>query len=168
MKNKLRITILYTIIFLFLLSAAYVCIGSPLPIYGQAIFEDGNVAEGAFVNVTSDRGYLTTTSDYEGYWQIDCGDPINWPIGMPINIKINITKNGNIWQGEKNTTIDSNYVNTGTTILYSEYNSNNSADGDKDNNTTDDKSNKEKQETPGFSVLLIFVGLLIIIFYYRK
>jgi hypothetical protein len=92
MKNKLRITIIYIIIFLFLLSAAHVCIGSPLPIYGQTIFEDGNVAEGALVNVTSDKGYLTTTSDYQGYWQIDCGDPINWPMDMPINIKLKILK----------------------------------------------------------------------------
>lgn len=121
MKNnsKTRKTIIYFTIFLFILSIAHVSVGSPLPIYGQAQYEDGNVAEGAFVNVTSDKGYLTTTVDSEGYWQVDSGAPKNWPIGTLINIKINKTENKKIWQGEKDTTIDSDYVNVGTILLYS-------------------------------------------------
>ncbi len=121
MKNKLKtkIIIIYTTCLLFIISTAHICIAEPLPVYGQALFEDGDIAEGAFVNVTSDKGYLTTTVDYGGYWQVDCGDPKNWPLGTPINIKINIIKNGKTWLGEKNSVIDSKYVNTGTIILYS-------------------------------------------------
>lgn len=168
MKNKSKITIIYTIIFLFLLSTAHVCIGYPLPIYGQAIFENGNVAEGAFVNITSDRGYLTTTTDYDGYWQVDCGDPINWPIGTAINIKINVTKNGYLCLGEKNTTIDLNYVNIGTMILNSSYISNNSTDDNNNDELPENHDKKGGQETPGFSIFLILIALLIIVVSRKK
>lgn len=115
---------LYMIMLLFLFIFSNFALASPIPIYGQVKYENSENVVDANVNITSDLGFLKTVTNSDGYFQLDCGDPYNWPIGTEINIKINKTENGRDFTGEKNTTVYSNYVDVGTILIFPKDNSN--------------------------------------------
>jgi len=116
--------IYHIIIVLFLFTSIFTVIidAYPIPIYGRVIYENGEKVVDANVNITSDLGILHTVTDSDGYFQLDCGDPINWPIGTKINIKISKNKEDRNYSGDINTTIYSNYVDLKNITIASEDN----------------------------------------------
>lgn len=94
----------------------------PLPIYGKVLFSNGQPANGAVVNVSSDLGYLTTVVGGEqgsGYWQVDVGDPgPGWPQGTEITIMISYQDDDDeLISITRSHILDEGYLNVGTIML---------------------------------------------------
>jgi len=93
----------------------------PLPIYGQVLFSNGQPANGAVVNVSSNQGYLTTFVGGEqgnGNWQVDVGDPgPGWPQGIEITIMISYQDDDELVSVTRSDLLDDGYLDVGTIFL---------------------------------------------------
>jgi hypothetical protein len=92
----------------------------PLPIYGKIEYTDGESVTNASVNVSSEYGYRRTFTENDGYWQVDVGDPVNWPIGTNITVQVIKTLDSILWIGSTELTLQSGSTNVGTIILKSD------------------------------------------------
>jgi len=93
---------------------------TPQPIYGAAEYLTGEPADGAYVEVTSSLGTISTYVGpaggwNSGYWQVDVGYPgPDWPDGTSFTIVITDSE----WESDPLTdTVDPNGNNVGTITL---------------------------------------------------
>ena len=119
-NNKFIILICLTSCILF--STANTVTAAPFPIFGIAKYGDGVNADGAIVELESSKGKITSSVGTKvgldsGYWQVDCGDPHNWPTGT--NFTLTITGIGNYenWSKSVNGTVSGSYVDMGIIVL---------------------------------------------------
>lgn len=119
----LSILIILSLVFSFLIPSVISdpAIMTPQPIYGAAEYSTGGPADGAYVEVTSSLGTVTTYVGpaggwNSGYWQVDVGDPgPNWPDGTSFTV---IISNNTGWESNPVTdTVDPSGNNMGTIVL---------------------------------------------------
>lgn len=117
------ILIILLLVFSFVIPSAISnpVIMTPQPIYGAAEYSTGGPADGAYVEVTSSLGTVTTYVGpaggwNSGYWQVDVGDPgPNWPDGTSFTV---IISNNTGWESNPVTdTVDPSGNNMGTIVL---------------------------------------------------
>jgi len=114
-KTKL-LTVCLVTLFIFLISDSISSV--PLPIYGKIEDVNGEPVDQAFINISSSYGFRTTLSGSDGYWQIDVGDPLNWPIETEITITVS-KRIGNItWNASEESKITSGSLNIETIVIY--------------------------------------------------
>ena len=94
----------------------------PCPIFGKAEYENGVSADGSKVEIKSEKGVIVSTvgpkGGFEsGYWQVDCGEPHNWPVGTNFTLTIKGIGNYSNWSNSTNGTVLIHYTNMGTIIL---------------------------------------------------
>ena len=94
----------------------------PHPILGYAVYCSGGNADGAKVWVNSSISHNFTFVGPaggwgSGYWQVDVGDPLNWPTGTAFTVNIVGQGAHSGWFGSTSGTVGGNSNNMGTISL---------------------------------------------------
>jgi hypothetical protein len=73
-------------------------IASPHPIYGQVEYVTGDPVVDALINVSSVEGFRITKTGDDGFWQVDVGHPLNWPVDTEITVTVTPANDDETWR----------------------------------------------------------------------